>query len=589
MPEKPRPLTQIALNQTAPRSYARDIDTYVRPSGREIARPVGESRAEQLARSLRTLSPIFEKYLSDREAAAREAAIAEGMRIQKENNFKSWDEYRRQHPEADKYNPYLREGFEKQLAVMRSIEYGRYMAELRETDPTYLQITDAAEADAYLRSKGAEWIKANTADLNDRAIREGFLNNVNQIDEYNTYQTTEKKLEELALARTEHFQSVISMGVENDLNNASYSAERVSESVSAYIETSINEGMNPREANDTAVNALISLMERKAKDGDLIAAAGVRRVLEGLKGHAGASLSNIARYRAAISEAWDNVGEEAYQQINRERQLRKWQKEDALEEVRDKYGAEVWANPSADYSGLLAGIARDYGSGTASDFQKDISTALNYQKSRNTYRKSLARSGVSDNAAIKNSLFALSTVRPLTDEESALYAQAGGTAVQVMSARYGKNVQDDGTRDKARSIATQLIGKDTADFNVEDYEKRRALSGEILADLAQFREDFHAQNNRLPSKHEEADFFDEWIIQYKRDKNEESQQRRAEEEKAEKIDSVITENNNSIVFKGIPQLTPETLQRMIDEERNNVATKETDEETIYIGEGEGTE
>ena len=181
MPEKPRPLTQIALNQTAPRSYARDIDTYVRPSGREIARPVGESRAEQLARSLRTLSPIFEKYLSDREAAAREAAIAEGMRIQKENNFKSWDEYRRQHPEADKYNPYLREGFEKQLAVMRSIEYGRYMAELRETDPTYLLITDAAVADAYLRSKGAEWIKANTADLNDRAIREGFLNNVNQI------------------------------------------------------------------------------------------------------------------------------------------------------------------------------------------------------------------------------------------------------------------------------------------------------------------------------------------------------------------------------------------------------------------------
>ena len=158
-----------------------------------------------------------------------------------------------------------------------------------------------------------------------------------------------------------------------------------------------------------------------------------------------------------------------------------------------------------------------------------------------------------------------------------------------MNARYGKNVKDDGTRDKARGIATQLIGKDTADFNVEDYEKRRALSGEILADLAQFREDFHAQNNRLPSKHEEADFFDEWIIQYKRDKNEESRQRRAEEEKAEKIDSVITENNNSVVFKGIPQLTPETLQRMIDEERNNVATKEADEETIYIGEGEGTE
>ena len=244
---------------------------------------------------------------------------------------------------------------------MWSMGYGLCMAELRETDPTYLQITDAAEADAYLRSKGADWIKANTADLNDRAIREGFLNNVNQIDEYNTYQTTEKKLEELALARTEHFQSVISMGVENDLNNAPYSAEKVSESVSAYIETSINEGMNPREANDTAVNALISLMERKAKDGDLIAAAGVRRVLEGLKGHAGASLSNIARYRAAISEAWDNVGEEAYQQISRERQLRKWQKEDALEDGRDKYGAEVWAKPSADYSGLLGGQARAYG------------------------------------------------------------------------------------------------------------------------------------------------------------------------------------------------------------------------------------
>lgn len=511
------------------------------------------------------------------------------MRIQKENNFKSWDEYRKQHPEANKYNPYLREGFEKQLAIVRSIEYGRYMAELRETDPTYLQITDAAEADAYLRSRGAEWIKVNTADLNDRAIKEGFLNNVNQIDEYNTYQTTEKKLEELAQARTENFQRVVSMGVENDLNNDPYSAEKVSESVSAYIETSIKEGMTPREANDTAVNALISLMERKAKDGDLIGAAGVRRVLEGLKGHEGASLANIARYRSAIAEAWDNVGEEAYQQISRERQLRKWQKEDALEEVRDKYGATVWANPSADYSGLLAEVARDYGSETASDFQKDISTALNYQKSRNTYRKSLTGGSVSDNAAVKNSLLALSHVRPLTDDESALLAQAGGTAIQVMNARFGKNVKDDGTRDKARSIATQLIGKDTADFNVEDLEKRRALSGKILTDLAQFREDFHAQNNRLPSKHEEADFFDEWIIQYKRDKTEESRQRRAEEEKAEKIDRVIAENNQSAVFKEIPQFTPETLQRMIDEERGAVSTDITDEETIYIGEGEETE
>lgn len=562
----PAPLIQRSFIRTSSRSYTRDIDTYIKPQQRIIAPPPESNEAMRLAVALRDLSPKLQEFLAKQEQATREATIAEGMRIQKENNFKSWDEYRREHPEADKYNPYLREGFEKQLAIVRSIDYRRYMTELRETDPTYLQITDAAKADAYLRSKGAEWIKANTADLNDIAIKEGFLNNINQIDNYNTYQTTEKKLEELAQARSEQFQSVISMSVEDDLNTDPFSAEIVSRDVSAYINMSIAEGMNPREANDIAVNALISLMERKAKDGDLIGAAGVRRVLEGLKGHEGAPLANIARYHAAIAEAWDSVGEESYQQINRDRQLRKWQKEDALDEVRDKYGAEVWKNPTADYSSLLAEIASSYGSETAALFHKDIATALNYQKTRNAYKKSLIDSDVSDRAAIKNSILSVSYSRPLTDDECVLYAQTGATPLQVRNARFGKNIKDDGAYKKARGIAMDLLGKETADYGVEDYENRRALSGAILADLEQFRESFHAQNNRLPSPREESDFFDEWIIQYKREQSEASHQRRMETERTEKIDSVITKNNNSIIFKDIPQLTPEMLQQLIDEE-----------------------
>ncbi len=46
------------------------------------------------------------------------------------------------------------------------------MTALSTTDQQLAQIQDPAEANAYLQQKGAEWIKANTADINDRAIQQ---------------------------------------------------------------------------------------------------------------------------------------------------------------------------------------------------------------------------------------------------------------------------------------------------------------------------------------------------------------------------------------------------------------------------------
>ena len=47
------------------------------------------------------------------------------------------------------------------------------------TDKAYAAIKDPQEAGAYLRAKGAEWLKKNAADINDRAVQEYLLTAVN--------------------------------------------------------------------------------------------------------------------------------------------------------------------------------------------------------------------------------------------------------------------------------------------------------------------------------------------------------------------------------------------------------------------------
>ena len=59
----PEPLVRPYRFKPEQRSYARDIDTYVRPQSKQIGAPTGPTRAERLAASLRATSPILQKRL----------------------------------------------------------------------------------------------------------------------------------------------------------------------------------------------------------------------------------------------------------------------------------------------------------------------------------------------------------------------------------------------------------------------------------------------------------------------------------------------------------------------------------------------
>lgn len=561
-----QPLVRPARFKAEQRSYARDIDTYVKPQGKELAPPSGRTSAESLAYALREYSPIFKEHFAKKERERQQALIAEGERLQKETGLRTWAEVAREHPEYAKYSPYLREGFERQRALVLGMEYNRYIAELRTTDETLAQIQDPTEANSYLQQKGAEWIKANSADINDRAVQQYLLPLVNEYDKYHTSQITESRLNGLVQAKTDAFQTSISMGVEDSLH-LGQSPEEVGDLVGEHINNTILDGSNPAQTNTAAVDSLLNLMQRKASEGDIKTATGVKAVLENLKGRDGAPMAKIMHYRKAIDTAWEKVGDEAFQQTARDRQLKAWEREDALQEVRDKYGAEIWKVPTANRTALLAQVAKDYGSEVAKAFSNDIAEALSYQRQYKAYSESVTSVNAGYSKQIKDTLIALSYKRPLTDEECNILASSGATVQQVMNARRGKNVQDDGTYKQADEIARKIINKSEADYSVSDYEQRRTLRGAFLTDLNDYRDAYHEQHGRLPSKLEERDHADDLLIRYKKQQNEESKIKTDEREKEDKIDKVIDKNNSSSLFKDLPQITPEMLQQIIDEEK----------------------
>lgn len=561
-----QPLVRPARFKAEQRSYARDIDTYVRPQGKELAPPSGRTSAESLAYALREYSPIFKEHFAKKERERQQALIAEGERLQKETGLRTWGDVAREHPEYAKYSSYLSEGFERQRALVLGMEYNRYIAELRTTDETLAQIQDPTEANSYLQQKGAEWIKANSADINDRAVQQYLLPLVNEYDKYHTSQITESRLDGLVQAKTDAFQTSISMGVEDSLH-LGQSPEEVGDLVGEHINNTILDGSNPAQTNTAAVDSLLNLMQRKASEGDIKTATGVKAVLENLKGRDGAPIAKIMRYRKAIDTAWEKVGEEAFQQTARDRQLKAWEREDALQEVRDKYGAEIWKVPTANRTVLLAQVAKDYGSEVAKAFSNDIAEALSYQRQYKAYSESVTSGNTGYSKQIKDTLIALSYKRPLTDEECNILASSGATVQQVMNARQGKNVQDDGTYKQADEIARKIINKSEAYYSVSDYEQRRTLRGAFLTDLNDYRDAYHEQHGRLPSKLEERDHADDLLIRYKKQQNEESKIKTDEREKEDKIDKVIDKNNSSSLFKDLPQITPEMLQQIIDEEK----------------------
>ena len=572
--KSPDPLVRPAHFKPDIKSYVRDIDTYVKPQERYIAPPSVRSNLESLAYALRGTSPILEKHFRDKEAARQQELIAEGERLQKETGKLDFAEALKEHPEYEKYSPYLQEGFEKQKAIVLGVQYNQYLTELRMTDQELAQIQDPSEASAYLQQKGSEWIKVNAADVNDRAVQQYLLTAVNESNNYQTSQTTEARLNERVQAKTDMFQTAISASVEETLLHDG-SPDELAGQVSAHIDNTILDGMNPSKANNAAVDALISLMQRKAKEGDMKSATGVKTVLENLKGHAGASLSKIIRYRTAIDTAWEKVGDEAYQQIARDRQLKAWEKEDAIQEVRDKHAAEIWASPTKDYTGLLANVSKEYGPDAAKELAGDIGTALSYQQRHKTYLKSLTSGSTvaAGHKQIKESLIALSYARPLTDSECGILAEVGGTAQQVMNAKYGRNVKDDGLSKKANDIAMKVINKKEADYGVADYELRQSIRGEILADLSEYREGYHTEHGRLPSKFEQDDYLEDWLIRRKKGQSEAAKDKAFEKEKEDKITKAVDKNNHSSIFKSLPKVNKEILQSLINEERTKKQMK----------------
>ena len=551
---------------------ARDINTYVKPQEQQIAPPKGTTTLDSLALALRESSPVLQKYFKDKSDKEHEAEQAAGQKAQKELQLVEFSDAIRKNPEYETASPYFRLGYEKQAAVALSFEHNQYLNSIRQSDPTYLSITDPNEAVKYLQSKSADFIKSKEGVITSPEAQTLLYKAVDESLSYQDYNANSSKLDEMKQQKMDIFQTNILNGVSSQITEGK-TPEQISALTSAFIQSAIIDGTPPSKVNDAAVESLITLMNNKSKEGDIKGAYSVKKVIEGLAGHDGTSISNIIRYRTALDTAWERLGDDSFKQIARDRQIKEWEKSDALQAVRDKYGADIWEKPTADRTKLLASVAKEYGIEVADELSTDIEKALGYQRSYKSFRKSEASgTGLSsgNSKSLKNSLLALSYQRPLTDSECSILAGTGATVQQVMNARQGKNVKNDGSVKDAADIAKKAIKISETEWGVKEYEKYRTLKGEILSDWSAYSTDFHQANRRLPSKFERDDYFETWLIKYKRKQAEDSKAARAEREVSSKVNPVIKKNNSSILFKSLPKnLKPDDLQRLIDESRKN--------------------
>lgn len=518
----PEPLVRPYRFKPEQRSYARDIDTYVRPQSKQIGAPTGPTNAERLAASLRATSPILQEYFEKQEAKRKAALIAEGERLQKESGKRDWNEWVREHPEHEKYSPWVREGFEKQAAIAYGADYQTYMQELAATDESLAAMTDPAQIDEYLSEKTAEYMRDKLGHLNDRAVQQQFIAFANETRAAIGSQFMDKRLTEQLNEKTQMYQTAVvkladSFTVGNmetlitaDDATVDMMAAQLAAQLSMHAQNTILDVSNPKRVNDATIEAAFTWYNGVAPEYEEFA----QKVIENLTGRDGAKLLGIVRYQ----EGWEQVKKQKFNDmIQQERNavfLEQRQEEENIEAARAEYYDRIAANPLADHTQLVLEAGDKYGTraqevirGWASACFSGASQRYNFFKSDNRGR------GSTENAVREYSLFSRGMDGLLSEAEI-----SAAVAENIISAKEGimlreqiKNPNPEETAIITATMRTTLnaagLPEKSSDYTSADLDKSFKIESDYRHELLLFKMEFKTENGRAPTREEVQQHF----------------------------------------------------------------------------------
>lgn len=496
----PEPLVRPYRFKPEQRSYARDIDTYVRPQSKQIGAPTGPTRAERLAASLRATSPILQEYFEKQEAKRKAALIAEGERLQKESGKRDWNEWVREHPEHEKYSPWVREGFEKQAAIAYGADYQTYMQELAATDENLAAMTDPAQIDEYLSAKTAEYMRDKLGHLNDRAVQQQFMGFVNQTQTAIASQFMDKRLTEQLNEKYQAYQTgVVNLADAFTVGNmetlitaddaaVDAMAAQLAAQLSMHAQNTILDVSNPKRVNDATIEAAFTWYNGVAPEYEEFA----QKVIENLTGRDGAKLLGIVRYQ----EGWEKVKRDKLDDLIRQdtiqRNLEERQEKDMIEAVEEQYGPIIDANPTADHSRLIAQISREVSPKAADALRRRAIAARQYSDN-------YASGGAirDKHAAVARLSMMLDAQEGLLTTEKAFAEVYNGTLSPETAASLlaiSKNPRPDEAK-----MLTGLKNDAANAAQITDFYVKCDMEDEIDGEYIRYRTDYHKENGRWPT------------------------------------------------------------------------------------------
>lgn len=343
---------------------ARQGNTYVKPQQTQIGSPIGPTSLEHLASSLRSISPVLMGYFEKKEKDKQEQLIAEGERLQKESAVSDWTEAVKKKPELEKYSPFVREGFEKQASISLGAQYQLHLQDLMTKDEKLASMTDQKEIEAYISQDQAEWLKANTSHINDKAIAEQLIPKMNEARAYFGYQYSEKQLKQQVEDKYNAFASGIQssvqammVGNEETINKGGDAADALASQTAAQIslhaQNTILDASNPKKVNDAIMVALESLIKNTPADKQDF----INKVISRITTKGSAKLSGIMEYQKKIDE-WKTTASHNYLLSE---QVKKVKREEEARASVQELSIKMFKNPTGNFTAEIANIAAKYG------------------------------------------------------------------------------------------------------------------------------------------------------------------------------------------------------------------------------------
>lgn len=574
----PEPLVRPYRFKPEQRSYARDIDTYVRPQSKQIGAPTGPTNAERLAASLRATSPILQEYFEKQEARRRAELMAQGERLQKESGKRDWNEWIREHPEHEKYSPWLREGFEKQAAIAYGADFQNHMQELAATDETLAAMTDPAQIDEYLSEKTAEYMRDKLGHLNDRAVQQQFIGFANETRAAIGSQFVDRRLTEQLNEKYQAYQTGVvniadSFTVGNmetlitaDDATVNMMAAQLAAQLSMHAQNTILDVSNPKRVNDATIEAAFTWYNGVAPEYEEFA----QKVIENLTGRDGAKLLGIVRYQ----EGWEQVKKQKFNDMIQQERNRVWleseQERANVDAARTEYYDRIAANPLADHTNLVLEAGDKYGAEAQEVIRGWAAACFSGASQRYNFFKSSSGSGGSTRDAIRvYSLFSRAADGLLSEADiSAAVADGTLTAKEGIALR--EQIKNPNPEEMAIITATMRTALNAAglpekpsDYTSADLDKSFKIESDYRHELLLFKMEFKTENDRAPTREEIQQHFVKFADEQNRLIEAEEQARLKREEKQKAEEEAFTKRLTSY------NLTPNDFTRLLNDYRNN--------------------